>query len=141
MLDRRMPNFAKSKWLFLAPAITRPRIWWSMVVAGTVDLAQFSLGPFGWLWVDQGLDVLAMLLIAPAIGFHPLLLPTFLIEFLPGIDMLPTWTACTAAVILLRKRNSAPASPPPASPGPASPPPDSPTIDISAEVTRVPPKL
>jgi hypothetical protein len=38
------------------------------------------------------------------LGFHPLLLPTFVVEFLPVADMLPTWTGCVALVVALRKR-------------------------------------
>jgi hypothetical protein len=35
------------------------------------------------------------------IGFHPLLLPTSVLEFLPLADMLPTWTGCVAIVVAL----------------------------------------
>ncbi|HZR20882.1 MAG TPA: hypothetical protein VFE51_26605 [Verrucomicrobiae bacterium] len=101
-------------------AISRKRIWFAFAVALITDGLQFGLGPFGWVLVDQGLDVLAMILISWAIGFHMLLLPTFVIEFIPGPDMLPTWTACTAAVVMLRKK-SAPKPP----------------IDITSEVTPV----
>ena len=45
-----------------------------------------------------------------ALGFHMLLLPTFVIELVPVADMLPTWTGCTAAVVMLRKRARAQAS-------------------------------
>jgi hypothetical protein len=38
------------------------------------------------------------------IGFHPLLLPTFVLEFVPLTDMLPTWTGCVALVMRARKR-------------------------------------
>ena len=31
------------------------------------------------------------LVVIPAIGFHPLLLPTFVLELIPMADMLPTW--------------------------------------------------
>ncbi len=130
-----MKLFGKTGWPSLsAPTITTSRIWFAMVVAAAVDVVQFTLGPFGWFLVDEGLDVVAMILVSAAIGFHPLLLPTFVVEFLPVADMLPTWSACTAAVILLRRRAQAPAAPPAP---PAGPPP----IDVSAEVTRVPPKL
>ena len=67
------------------------------------DAVQLSLGPVGWFLLDEGLDVLAMVLTSAALGFHMLLLPTFVIELLPVADMLPTWTACTAAVVVLRK--------------------------------------
>ena len=45
------------------------------------------------------------------IGFHPLLLPTFFVEFVPGVDMLPTWTACVALVVSLRKKQQAAKTP------------------------------
>ena len=105
---------------FSRPALNRKRMWFALAVALITDITQFGLGPLGWLFVDQGMDVLAMLLISWAIGFHMLLLPTFVLEFLPGPDMLPTWTGCTLAVIMLRKR--------------AQP---KPPIDISSQVTRV----
>ena len=38
------------------------------------------------------------------IGFHWLLLPTFVLELVPVLEDLPTWTACVIAVIALRKR-------------------------------------
>ena len=85
-------------------AISRKKMWFALAIAVITDGIQFGLGPFGWILVDQGLDVLAMILISWAIGFHMLLLPTFVIEFIPGPDMLPTWTGCTAAVIMLRRR-------------------------------------
>jgi hypothetical protein len=98
------------------------RIVFAFMVAGVTDALQFSLGPLGWFFVDQGLDVLAMILISWAIGFHMLLLPSFIIKFIPGPDMLPTWSACTAAVVMLRKRSQ-----------------QKPTIDIQTEVTAVDP--
>lgn len=133
----QMNLFGKTRLPFLvAPVITPPRIWFAMMAAAAVDGLQLALAWFGWFGADEVLDVIGMLLTSAAIGFHPLLLPTFVVEFIPVVDMLPTWTACTAAVIMLRKRSQAPPPPPP-SPPPAGPPP----IDISAEVTRVPPKL
>jgi len=65
--------------------------------------------------VDEALDVLVMLLLSMTIGFHPLFLPTFVAEFVPVVDMLPTWTACTIFVIGLRRKQSTP-PPPPAPP-------------------------
>jgi hypothetical protein len=96
---------------FLAPVLTRKRIWFAFTVAATTDAIQLFLGPVGWAFLDEGLDVIAMVLTSASIGFHMLLLPTFVIELLPVADMLPTWTACTAAVVMLRKR--AQAQPPP----------------------------
>ena len=129
------------------PLLTRKRIWFAYVVAVVTDGIQIGLGPLGWSLIDQGLDVLAMLLIMGALGFHLLLLPTFVLELLPVADMLPTWTGCTAAVVLLRKRAQAP--PPPGSATvlgpPALPPaPQSPSGASAPEVSPTaekPPKL
>jgi hypothetical protein len=130
------------RWL-AAPVLTRKRIWFAYAVAVVADGIQIALGPFGWALVDQGLDVLAMLLIMAALGFHVLLLPTFVLELLPVSDMLPTWTACTAAVVLLRKRSQSQSPPgsatvvtPPALP----PPPQSPSGTSSPEPTPAPEK-
>jgi hypothetical protein len=75
------------------------------------------MGPVGWAFADELLDVVAMILTWRLIGFHPLLLPTFALEFLPVADMLPTWTGCVAIVVALRKRHQA-QNPPPLPPGP-----------------------
>ena len=80
------------------------------------DLLQLLLGPFGWAFADELLDVAAMILIWRLIGFHVLLLPTVALEFLPIADMLPTWTGCVAIVVALRRRQQA-VGPPPPGPG------------------------
>ena len=99
--------------LFRAPKLTRTRIALALTVAVTGDGLQFLLGPVGWAFPDQAIDLLAMLLTAWAIGFHLLLLPTFLAELFPVVDMLPTWTACVIAVIVLRRREQNSKPPPP----------------------------
>src|SRR5438128_4738081 len=106
-----MPN------LFRVPVLTRRRIWLVFVVAIAADGFQMLLGPLGWTFLDQALDVIAMILTIALIGFHPLLLPTFALELLPVVDMLPTWTGCVALVVALRKRHQA-QNPPPLPPGP-----------------------
>ena len=86
-------------------------------LAVTIDLAQFLLGSFGWIGADEVLDAAAMFLISRVLGFHPLLLPTFVLELVPFSDMLPSWTACVALVVRARRRqglvsDEAPDSPP-----------------------------
>ncbi len=93
------------------PKLTRKRIGFAFAVAAVTDAVQFALGPVGWFLVDEGLDIVAMILTAAALGFHMLLLPTFVLELIPGPDMLPTWTACTAAVVVLRKKAQSAAPP------------------------------
>lgn len=93
--------------------MTRTRVRLAYATAIAVDVAQWVLGPFGWAFTDEILDVVAAAVISWAIGFHPLLLPTFALEFLPVADMLPTWTGCVAIVVMLRRREQ----PPPPGPG------------------------
>ena len=52
----------------------------------------------------QLIDVAASVVVTIALGFHVLLLPTFVIELVPVVNDLPTWTACVLAVIALRRR-------------------------------------
>ena len=112
---------------FDVPVLTPGRVGFAFAVAALTDAAQLLLGPLGWVLIDEILDVVAMVLTSVAIGFHLLLLPTFVIEFLPVTDMLPTWTGCVGAVILLRKNAQRPVATPPKIEGPPLLPP--PTIE------------
>ena len=105
--------------MFRTPVLTKSRVRLAYIVAVAADALQLLLGPLGWLFVDEVIDVVAMGLTWRAIGFHPLLLPTFALEFIPIIDMLPTWTACVALVVTLRKKQQ-----------PAGPPREGPVIDV-----------
>jgi hypothetical protein len=98
--------------MFQPPILTRSRIRLAYAVAIAADVLQLALGPFGWTFVDEIIDVVVMLLTWRAIGFHPLLLPTFALEVIPVVDMLPTWTACVALVVSFRKKREAPKPPP-----------------------------
>ena len=109
---------------FRAPVITKRRMFLAMTVAVATDGLQVLLAPFALTFIDSAIDVVAMALTTWILGFHLLLLPTFVVEFIPVIDMLPTWTACVAAVIVLRKREQN--HPPPAPPAP----PGQPVIEI-----------
>ncbi len=88
---------------FAAKPLTRGRIALALVIAGATDALMIALGPIAWLPADEILDVMAMVAISLLIGFHPLLLPTFVLEVLPLSESLPTWTACVGAVLLWRK--------------------------------------
>ena len=98
------------------PLLTRNRVRLAYAIAVTTDVLQFVLGPIGWAGADEILDVTATALVWRVLGFHPLLLPTFLIELLPISDMLPSWTGCVALVIAMRRRQQM--GPPPPGPGP-----------------------
>ena len=79
----------------------------ALLVALATDALQFCLGPFGWAGIDEGLDVIAAALTVWLLGFHWLLLPTFVVKLVPVADELPTWTASVVAVVVLRKRQQA----------------------------------
>jgi hypothetical protein len=106
----------------LPPVLTRRRIWLACGVALAADTIQLLLGPLGWAFVDEAIDIITMVALTLILGFHMLFLPTFVVEFLPVADMLPTWTACTFVVIGLRRKRTAPP--------PAPPPPVGEVIDI-----------
>lgn len=107
----------------LRPPLTTARIWAAFVVALIADGLQLALGGFGWFLFDEIIDVVAMVLVTMLIGFHPLFLPTFVMEFLPVVDMVPTWTGCVALVVALRRKRSKP-------PVISQPPPNSDVIDV-----------
>ena len=97
---------------FAPPVLTKTRIWSAYGVAVAADVLQFVLGPFGWAFADEILDVIAAGATWSLLGFHPLLLPTFVVEFLPVADLLPTWTGCVALVIALRRKQQQSIPPP-----------------------------
>jgi len=109
--------------LFRAPPLTRLRMVLALGIAVAADGLQLLLGPLGWAFIDQAIDCMAMILVSWVLGFHVLFLPTFVVELVPILEDLPTWSACTVAVIALRKREQQNNSSPPA-------PPDKPVIDI-----------
>lgn len=108
---------------FQAPRLTPQRIRLAYGVAVVADVMQLMLGPVGWAFGDQIIDIVAGIATWRILGFHPLLLPTFALEFIPVADMLPSWTACVALVIAHRKKQQM------ISPSPA----DGSTIDVEAK--------
>jgi len=86
------------------PQVTQSNVRTAYAVAVAIDVAQFLLGPFGWVGFDEVLDAAAMVAMTRLLGFHPLFLPTFVLEFVPFTDMLPTWTGCVMLVVRARRR-------------------------------------
>jgi len=120
-----MSFFDKLNGRMTAPRLTRGRIAAALTIAFVADLLQIVLLPVAWTFAQSAIDVVAMLLVVWVVGFHLLLLPTFIIEFIPGVDILPTWTACVIAVIALRKREQGSELPP--------------ALDVEATVQTTPP--
>src|SRR4029079_7621702 len=92
--------------------LTKRRIWAAYAVAVTADALQFILGPFGWAMAEEIVYVSAAGATWSLLAFHPLLLPTFVVEFMPIVDMLPTWTGCVALGVGVRQKAQAAVPPP-----------------------------
>ena len=110
--------------LFRPARLSRRRMIFALLIAVVADGLQIPLQvpPF-----PEIIDVVAMVLTTALIGFQVLLLPTFAVEFIPVVDMLPTWTGCVMAVIVLRRQTERQQpSPPPVSAPPLISPPTSP---------------
>ena len=82
--------------------LTRERMAVALIVAMVADGLQLLLQAIPL--APQAIDVVATVIVTIAIGFHVLLLPTFVIELVPLVDDFPTWTGCVIVVIALRKR-------------------------------------
>ena len=104
------------------PKLTQKRVILAFAIAGVADLVQFPItaaattGLFsipGEL-ADFLVDCVVMIATTRLLGFHWVLLPSFLLEIIPGPDLLPTWTASVAYVIWRRKKERA--QPPPTRP-------------------------
>ena len=91
--------------LFRKPVLTPLRMWPAFAVAIAADGIQVLMGPLGWTFFDEITDVVTAIVLSLLLGFHPLFLPTFLLEIIPVADMLPTWTGCVAVVVAPRRRD------------------------------------
>lgn len=100
----------------------RPRLAWLIAIAADcLQLAIFPVfGPGFASPANNVLDVAVALLMTSLLGWNWAFLPTFVVELVPFVDLVPTWTlACFLATRALRKR--APAAGPTA-PRPLEPP-------------------
>jgi hypothetical protein len=61
---------------------------------------------------DGVVDIVVMGIMTRLLGFHWLFLPSFVLEAIPEIDVLPTWVGCVAYVVWQRKKEPAAATAP-----------------------------
>jgi hypothetical protein len=105
------------------PKLSQRRIFAAFAVAILADAIQFpatAAAATGIFAVpseatDCLVDCVVAVITTALLGFHWMLLPTMLIEAVPGLDLLPTWTGCVALVVRLRLKS------PQGQPQPASP--------------------
>ena len=95
------------------------RILIARVLAVAVDLAQFALLPAELTPINNAVDVLTAIAMLVLVGPHWAFLPTFLAEFVPFVDLVPSWTLAVMFVTRGKGAPGAPGAPPP----PALPPP------------------
>jgi hypothetical protein len=109
------------------PLVTPRRIWTARGLAVLVDLLQVGLLPIELTPLNNVIDVATGIAMYLLVGWHWAFLPTFLVEMVPFVDLVPTWTL---AVAIATRGRVTPAAPtvtveppaPPPSPPPALPP-------------------
>ena len=97
------------------PKLSRTRILLAFAVSVVADALQFPINgaaATGILAIpgeaaDMALDLVVMVITSGLLGFHRALLPSFVLELVPGLDLLPTWTGCVAFVVWRRKQAEA----------------------------------
>jgi hypothetical protein len=102
--------------------LTKKRIVIAYTVAIVADLLEFPISALELtviaaplaMFLSFMLDVFVFGIMTFLLGFHWLFLPSFLVEVVPGLDMLPTWVGCVWFVVRQRKKeqNFKPASAP-----------------------------
>jgi hypothetical protein len=97
------------------PKMTRTRILLAFAVSVIADVLQFPINAVSATGIlampgevaDVALDLVVMVITSALLGFHWALLPSFLLEAVPGLDLIPTWTGCVAFVVWRRKQAEA----------------------------------
>ena len=101
------------------PELTQGRIIGAFAIAIIADLIQFpitaieatGLFTIPGEFADFVVDCFVMGATTVLLGFHWMLLPSLLVELVPGLDLIPTWTGCVAFVVWQRKKQQAQPSP------------------------------
>ena len=77
--------------------IKDPKLRTAWAIAIVADVTQWVLFPLfasgGLSPADDLIDVIVGISLTRLLGWHWAFLPTFAAELLPGLDLLPTWTA------------------------------------------------
>jgi hypothetical protein len=98
--------------MMTVPELTRKRILTAYAVAIVADLIEFPISALELtvigapvaMFLSFLLDVFVFGIMTFLLGFHWLFLPSFLVEVVPGLDMLPTWVGCVFFVVRQRKK-------------------------------------
>lgn len=81
----------------LSAALDPRRVRTARIVAIVADLLQIVCFPIfmaGWVSpLDDVVDVAVALVLVRLVGWHVAFVPSFIAEIVPGLDLIPTWTA------------------------------------------------
>jgi len=102
------------------PTLTKNRIRLAYAVAVVADVLELPItaventviGMLPGELADGVVDIVVMGIMTRLLGFHWLFLPSFVLEAIPEIDVLPTWVGCVAYVVWQRKKEPAAATAP-----------------------------
>lgn len=108
----------------MAPVLTPRRVLAARVIAVTVDLAQIALLPAELTPLNNVIDVATAAVLVALVGWHWAFLPSFAVEMVPFVDLVPSWTM---AVLFATRGGPAPADAAPKSLPPAGQPPRGPS--------------
>ncbi len=101
--------------------VSPKRVLAARILAIAADAVQLGGFPVFGLGIaspyNDALDVVVAGALTWLVGFHWAFLPSFLIELVPGIDLVPTWTG--AVLLATRGQGKVEAEPPTQEPEPA----------------------
>ncbi len=98
------------------PPLSRNRLRAAWILAIVTDAIQLGLFPVtGTLstWLNKPLDLLVMLALWRLLGWHLVLLPSFVVELVPYAELAPTWTLAVWLATRGRSAEGAGAQPAP----------------------------
>ncbi|HZR28332.1 MAG TPA: hypothetical protein VFA71_06095 [Terriglobales bacterium] len=77
--------------------------WFVAIAADLIQLVAFPFFGLGGLSpADAVLDVVTGAILLRLLGWHWALLPSFIAELVPGLDLFPTWTAAVLYITTQR---------------------------------------
>lgn len=95
--------------------LTKQKIAVAFAAAVVADAIQFPITAATMTGVlalpgegaDLLIDSIMTVVTSTLLGFHWILLPSFVFEAIPGFDLFPTWTGCVAYVVWRRNKQKA----------------------------------
>jgi hypothetical protein len=78
----------------VATPAARRAAWLIAIAADAMQIALFPMFAGGAVsFVNDGLDLVVAFVLTMLLGWHIAFLPALVTELIPGVDLVPTWTA------------------------------------------------